>query len=229
MVIRAVGDDHEPATFSTWCAKFIALIGELPDTLMDRAIVIEMQRKTPGEHVERLRLDRLPDLCDPLRRQMARWAGDHADGVAAIDPEVPTGLHDRAADNWRPLLALSDALGGEWPTRARAAARTLSGVDHEDAIGVQLLWDIKEVWPDQPELSSKALIEALVAMAERPWATWSKQDKPLTGHALARLLRKFHIVPAGTIRIGDKTHKGYRRASFEDAWARYPPDRTVTG
>ena len=44
----------------------------------------------------------------------------------------------------------------------------------------------------------------------------------MTGHALARLLRKFHIVPAGTIRIGDKTHKGYRRASFEDAWARYP-------
>ena len=130
MVIRTVGDDHEPATFSTWCAKFIALIGELPDTLMDRAIVIEMRRKTAGELVERLRLDQLPDICDPLRQRLARWAVDHADGVAAIDPEVPTGLHDRAVDNWRPLLALSDALGGEWPARARAAARSLAGGGH---------------------------------------------------------------------------------------------------
>ena len=71
-------------------------------------------------------------------------------------------------------------------------------------------------------LSSKAIIDALVAMEERPWATWSKQDKPMTGHALARLLRKFHIVPAGTIRIGNKTPNGYRRAAFEDSWARYP-------
>ncbi len=63
---------------------------------------------------------------------MARWGQDHAAGVAAIDPEVPTGLHDRAVDNWRPLLALSEAVGGEWPTRARAAARALAGVDQRE-------------------------------------------------------------------------------------------------
>ena len=222
VVIRTVGDEHEPTTFSTWCPKFIALIGELPDTLMDRAIPIEMRRKTASERVERLRQDHLPDICDPLRRQMARWAADHAASIAALDPEVPSGLHDRAADNWRPLLAISDALGGEWPTRARAAAQALAGTDQEDTIGVQLLWDVKEVFADEPVLSSKAIIDALVALEDRPWATWSKQDKPMTGHALARLLRKFHIVPAGTIRIGHTTHKGYRRTTFADAWARYP-------
>ncbi len=221
MVIRTVGDDHEPATFSTWCAKFIALIGELPDTLMDRAIVIEMRRKTAGERVERLRLDQLPDVCDPLRRQMARWAKDHAAGVAAIDPEVPTGLHDRAVDNWRPLLALSDALGGEWSTRARAAARSLAGVDLEDTLGVQLLWDIQEVFEGE-EMSSASIVTALVALDDRPWATLSKQDKPLTTHGLARLLRQFHIVPGGNIRVGDKVLRSYRRATFEDSWARYP-------
>ena len=221
MVIRTVGDDHEPATFSTWCAKFIALIGELPDTLMDRAIVIEMRRKTATERVERLRLDQLPAVCEPLQRQMARWAVDHEDGLAAADPEIPAGLHDRAADNWRPLLALSDTLGGEWPTRARGAANMLAGVDQEDAIGVQLLWDIKDAFADEPVLSSKAIIDALVAMDDRPWATWSRQDKPLTTHGLARLLRKFRIVPAGNIRVGDKVRKSYQRAAFVDSWARY--------
>ena len=222
MVIRTVGDDHEPATFSTWCAKFIALIGELPDTLMDRAIVIEMRRKTAAERVERLRLEHLPDVCEPLRRQMARWAADHAAGLGTLDPDVPSALHDRAADNWRPLLALGDALGGEWPTRARAAAQTLAGVDQEDAIGVQLLWDIKEAFANEPVMSSKALLDALVAMEERPWAIWSKQGKPMTPHGLARLLRRFHIVSAGNIRVGDKVLKSYRRATFEDSWARYP-------
>ena len=221
MVIRTVGEEHDPATFSTWCPKFIALIGELPDTLMDRAIVIEMRRKTAGEHVERLRLDHLPNICDPLRRQMVRWARDHADGVTVFDPEVPTGLHDRAVDNWRPLLALSDALGGEWPTRARAAARSIAGVDLEDTLSVQLLWDVQEVFTEDV-MSSAAIVAALVAMDDRPWATWSKQDKPLTTHGLARLLRQFHIVPAGSIRVGDKVQRSYRRATFEEAWARYP-------
>ena len=222
MVIRTVGDAHDPATFSTWCAKFIALIGELPDTLMDRAIVIEMRRKTAEELVERLRLDHLPDICDPLRRQLARWAVDHADGVAAIDPEVPSGLHDRAVDNWRPLFALSEAVGGEWPSRARDAAQALAGVDQEDAIGVQLLWDIKEIFSDEEVMSSSAIISALVALDDRPWTTWSRQDKPLTTHGLARLLRKFHIVPAGNMRVGDKVRRSYQRAAFEDSWARYP-------
>ena len=221
MVIRTVGDDHEAATFSTWCAKFIALIGELPDTLMDRAIVIEMCRKTAGERVERLRLDQLPDICDPLRRQMVRWAKDHADEVAALDPEVPTGLHDRAVDNWRPLLALSDAIGGDWAIRARAASRSLVGVDSEDTSGVQLLWDIREVFTEEV-MSSTDLVAALAALDDRPWATWSKQDKSLTTHGLARLLRQFHIVPAGNIRVGERVLKSYRRSAFVDSWARYP-------
>jgi putative DNA primase/helicase len=30
VIIRPVGDDHEPRAFSTWCAKVVALIGKLP-------------------------------------------------------------------------------------------------------------------------------------------------------------------------------------------------------
>ncbi len=222
VVIRTVGEEHQVATFSTWCAKFIALIGELPDTLMDRAIVIEMLRKTADEPVDRLPLEHLPAICDPLRRHMARWAVDHAAGLAALDPEVPTGLHDRAVDNWRPLFVLSEAVGGEWPSQARDAAQALAGVDQEDTIGVQLLWDIKEAFSDKEVMSSKAIIDALVAMEDRPWATWSRQDKPLTTHGLARLLRKFHIVPAGNMRVGDKVRRSYQRAAFVESWARYP-------
>src|SRR4029453_223767 len=44
-VIRAVGDDHDPRAFSTWCPKAIALIGSLPGTLSDRSIEIGMRRR----------------------------------------------------------------------------------------------------------------------------------------------------------------------------------------
>jgi len=76
-VVRTIGDDHEPRTFSTWGPKAIALIGRLPATLEDRAIVILMRRRAKSEHVERLRLDRLHAETEPLRRQAARWVADH--------------------------------------------------------------------------------------------------------------------------------------------------------
>ncbi len=103
-VIRTVGEDHEPAKFSTWGPKAVALIGNLTDTLQDRSIVVPMQRKTPAEKVERLRLGSL-DLEDVLR-QAARWAADHREALRNADPDVPDGLNDRVADNWRTLLTL---------------------------------------------------------------------------------------------------------------------------
>ena len=44
-VLRSVGDNHEPESFSTWGAKCLALIGNLPDTTASRSIVVKMQRK----------------------------------------------------------------------------------------------------------------------------------------------------------------------------------------
>jgi hypothetical protein len=64
-------------------------------------------------------------------------------------------------------------------------------------------------------------LEGLAALEDRPWATFTKGEKPITGHRLARMLKGFEIQPAGTIREDDKTFKGYRRVVFEDAFARY--------
>ena len=104
-VIRVVGDNHEPFAFSTWAPLVIAMIGELPDTLQDRAIVIPLKRKAPHEKVERLRLDRLQESGRPLKSRIVRWVLDHRDQLVGWDREVPPALNDRAADNWRALLS----------------------------------------------------------------------------------------------------------------------------
>src|SRR5262245_8329025 len=56
-VIRNVeiNGEHKPRRFSTWAPKAIAAIRALADTLEDRAVVVQLQRKPPGAKIERLR------------------------------------------------------------------------------------------------------------------------------------------------------------------------------
>ncbi|MDQ3349967.1 MAG: DUF3631 domain-containing protein [Acidobacteriota bacterium] len=222
VAIRAVGDDHDPRAFSTWCPKAIALIGRLPDTLGDRAIEIAMRRRTAGERVERLRQDRIEAECSDLRRQAARWAADHLQDLQDADPAVPAELHDRAADCWRPLLAVADRAGACWPAVAREAAKALSGVteDADQPVAVLLLSDVQTIFGARDELSSADLVNALRALDSRPWAAWGKDSKGLTSNALARLLKDFKVHPI-KMRFGPDTLNGYTRRMFEDAWERY--------
>jgi Protein of unknown function (DUF3631) len=86
-----------------------------------------MQRKKKSETVERLRRIDNADFA-MLRRQALRWCEDNLKTLSTADPAVPDTLNDRAADNWRPLLAVADWAGSEWPKCARDAALDLSGV-----------------------------------------------------------------------------------------------------
>ena len=96
-VVRTVGENHDPQLFSTWCPKVIALIGSLPDTLEDRAIVISMRRKQPNDAVAPLRADAVSGLAGGhLPRKLSRWAIDYAVDLRAANPDVPHGLNDRA-------------------------------------------------------------------------------------------------------------------------------------
>jgi hypothetical protein len=221
-VIRTVGDEFEPRSFSTYSACAIAMIGKLPATLADRSVPIELRRRRSDEPIEPFRLDRAEHL-DQLARRTARWARDNADDVRGADPDMPAGLFNRAADNWRPLLIIADAAGGEWPARARRAVQHTGGAPagDEQSARVLLLSDIRAIFVEREaeRLTSAELVEALVAIEGRPWAEW-KAGKPITANGLARLLTPFKIAPE-TIRVGDRTPKGYQRAHFEDTFSRY--------
>src|SRR5207244_7120969 len=85
IIIRLVGDNHEPKEFSTWSAKAIASIGKLSGTLRDRSIILPMRRKKPSERVAKLR-GRDTDEFLELRRKARRWADDN---VAALKQACP--------------------------------------------------------------------------------------------------------------------------------------------
>jgi len=224
-IMRTVGDEHEPVFFVTWCAKAIALIGKLPGTLEDRSIAIPIKRKGRGERVDRFNTDKGKLDLTPIKRKAMRWIFDNLDALRKADPETPTELNDRAADNWRPLLAISDRIGGHWPERARKAARELSGLvdEAENSAAIQLLTDLEKLFVecDTDKLPSEDICEALAIMQDRPWPEW-RRGKPITQRQLAKLLTGFDVKPC-TIRVGDKTPKGYTLEQFIDPFSRYLP------
>jgi hypothetical protein len=72
-----------------------------------------MRCRTAGEHVERLQDSIDAEGADLRRCRLV--GGRSASTPKQADPDVPAGLHDRAADCRRPLLAIADAASGDWP------------------------------------------------------------------------------------------------------------------
>jgi Protein of unknown function (DUF3631) len=222
-VVRTVGDDHEPRHFSTWAAKAIALIGDLPATLASRSIHVEMRRLASSETVEPLRFDKASHLS-PLARMAARWAADNIDALKESDPIMPEGFANRRADNWRALLAIADRVGAQWPERARQAASLLDRPDAGQTTGLMLLADIRSLFDQRGDdrLSSAEIVEYLGSLDGRPWPEFGRSHKPITANQLARLLKPFKVFTS-TIRQGTTTAKGYALADFIEAFSRYLP------
>jgi Protein of unknown function (DUF3631) len=206
----------------TFAMALLAAIGELPDTIMDRAVVIRMRRRSPGEHPAPYRTRRDAPALNQLRDRLGVWARAHLAELERATPAMP--LEDRAADTWEPLVAVADLAGGDWPARARAAAVVLAAdaaeQDTDSSLGLRLLADLRAVFADQERLETKAVLDRLCRLDESPWE--DLRGKRLDARALASLLRPYAIKPK-VIRLGDATPRGYERADLLDAWHRYLP------
>lgn len=221
-VIRTVGDDHEPCQFSTWGAKAISGIGHFSETLMDRAIILELRRKLPGEEVQRLRhVD--PDHFERLASRLARFAEDAGATIGMARPELPEALNDRAQDNWEPLLAIADHVGEDWPELARQAALKISGTEKDPvSMSAELLADIRDVFDSKgmDRITTTELIDSLIENEESPWATYNRGN-PINARQLGKRLKEYGIA-SKDLKIGPgNVRKGFNREQFEDAFKRY--------
>jgi hypothetical protein len=223
-VIRVEERDGKqvPAMFSTWCAKLIAQIRDLPDTIASRAIVVRLKRKPASHKVERLRLNRTEHL-HILCRKAARWAQDNMNALMAADAEIPDELGNRAADNWSALFNIAAVCGGEWPARVKKAALAIEGHGGSESLEIRLLRDCRDVWREQEQqIASRTLIDRLSLDADAPWSNF-RNGKEITTHAFAKLLEGFDIKSRKATSGSERDRKVWYRKDFEDAWQRYLP------
>ena len=170
----------ETEELPAYCALALAGLGDLPDTLMSRSVVIRMRRRAPGETSSR-------SAAACTRRRARICAISCTAWAAAVDgrrerpwPDMPAGIADRDADVWEALLAVADAAGGDWPELARVAAVALVADSKagSPSLGVRLLADLREDLrrrrtPCTPRPSSTALH----SLDEAPWG--DLKGKPL--------------------------------------------------
>lgn len=233
MVYRCEGDNNEVRAFAAYAPAVLCGIGALPATLYDRSIVIRLKRAKPNELQARFDsrcLHAEQELC----RKLSRWSKDNFVRLSELDPKLPETAYNRVADNWRPLFAIAEVAGGDWPERASACFAALTRTDDLDAesLGTMLLSDIADLFGKEQtdKLPSSKIATALAEIEGRPWAEWGKHRRPISPNQIANQLHRFSIAPK-VIRVGEETARGYLLEDFQEAFDRYLPDtpfQTVT-
>ena len=174
---------------SSYSAVALAGLGWLPDTILSRSIIVRMRRRAPDEKVEAFRRRVHAPIGEALRRRLAGWAATILDEATEARPEMPAGVDDRDADIWEPLLAVADIAGGDWPKRAREAAKALVAVarEVEPSLNIRLLADLRTVFGDEEQMTTKQILADLCALEDAPWN--DLKGKPLNDNQLARRLK----------------------------------------
>src|SRR5215218_194710 len=214
--------------FSTFCPKAIAGIGKLPDTVADRAIPIRLERRAPGERVDRFRRREVEPQAQQLRQRLNALA-EVAEGVLKdARPTLPDQLDDRAWDGIEPLLAIAELAGSDWPTLARTACVELYGGRslEDESTGIRLLSDIRDVFGSEDRLTTLALLDGMNGLDEAPWGDWF--GKPLKSRGLARLLKQYGI-RSKDVWVSEKSRKGFERDQFEGTFSRCLPSNPREG
>ena len=221
-VLRMTGEgaSMKSTRFATFAAVALAGIGDLPETVMDRAVVLRMKRRRPTDRINRWRFRTSGSEGEAIADRLTRYA-EH---VAAL-PEVaddPT-IQDRAFDVWEPLFSIAAAAGGEWPQVARAAchAITVDTALEDYSLALRCVMELRTVWPDGERwVSTVELLSRLYTLDDSLWS--AEGDGPfehgLSARKLALFLKRYDVHPSHN---HDRSARGYARSALEDAWSRY--------
>jgi putative DNA primase/helicase len=216
-VLRTVqkGRGYDVQEFSTWAPIAMAKIGALPSQWASRSITINLQRKRDDEKLERFKHVDV-DYQEQLSKRIAKWAKTVIPLLKDADPSLPITITNRARDNWRPLVAIAELAGEEWPDRARKIALAFS-LQEDVASEEALLGAIRRAFDKsgKDRLRSEDLCTLLHSDGDERFAA-------IQPTALSRQLKPFGIHPR-SVRFGTQVQRGYERKWFEDAFARYLP------
>lgn len=197
---------HNLIHFPVYGPKGFAAIGSLPGTLMDRSIVIPMQRKSKTHKVERFRFSKAKRGAAPIKEDLERWASEHGLEVEVAYQEMDDleFLTDRDAEIWSPLFAICAVAEPDRVSELRSVAVALCGakedVGEEESTALRLLADMDSVWKlDRSKIFSRDMSEKLRGIDDSPWLECN-----LNPRRLAEKLRPFG-------KAGERPHRRNHR------------------
>jgi Protein of unknown function (DUF3631) len=230
-------DGNKVKAFNAYSPVVLCGIGALRGrlaTLHDRSIVIRMERAKPGELLAPFDEGRT-EKEQELNRKLVRWMSDNRARIASCNARLPDGVHNRLADNWRPLFSIAEVLGGDWPNRCAESFKKLTAKKLDvEARGIELLRDIRDILAERGEnvvngwISSSDLIACLLDKSESPWGEANKGGKPINERWLSVRLADYEIKPGKLPREENGQKRGYKVTAFQNAFARYVPSGQVS-
>jgi len=211
---RRPDGNFEPAEYDLFFPMALGKIGTLPSpALRSRCIVIQMHPATAEEAA--ILGNQAKGQADPnIRPLLARVVKAVEADIVAAKPAIPTNLINRSADKWRPLLAIAEAAGSDWPKRALAAANELESGEEEELPHITLLRKLvafTKDWPHEVIFSEEL---------DRMRVNIDDNFGRLTAKTRAGLLELVGLKPKRHWRDG-KQLRGYLIADIRNAAAKY--------
>ena len=209
--------------FQTFAAVALAGIGDLPETVMDRSVVLRMKRRRPEDQIRRWRFKFSEPEGAAIAARLSRYAGT----VVSL-PEVeddPT-IQDRAFDVWEPLFSIAEEAGGTWPQDVRLASHAIT-VDtplEDVSLALRVIVELRDIWPaDESWVSTTELLRKLYELEDSIWSDNGEYpfERGLSARKLALFLKKYDIHPTRSSQ--DKKPRGYFKSAIDDACLRWAP------
>lgn len=223
VIRRATGDRY------VFGPKMIAGLTDLRrgrlSTIRDRSLRFDMVEPLP-EEIREIIEDNREDIeieANEIKLALNVMAEDHIPYLRSVKPDMPEELDPRARDIARPLFAIADLIGGDWPIKAREAVVNIRKrmIDSEFADEkLVLLRDIRRVFGINKQMPSQTIVDRLANLPDGRW-------QGLTPRKLAMLLHEFSEYPGGPrikpkqMRVKGIKGRFYERRQFRDPWKRY--------
>jgi Protein of unknown function (DUF3631) len=235
---RAAGG-WQPTPYSCFSALMMAGIGidSLENSTLSRSILIRLHPAPDDVELKAAEdeTEEDEDEADELRRDIASAIDKVWDRLPKVEVPKVQGLGKRLTGAWKPLFAIAELAGEDWPERARKAAlESQRALDREQGTdpGVTLLGYCQDAFDvigegatEKPQkLRSTDLLFRVMTYAGKDELDLGFFGEPgyheqRNAQVLSKLLKPHGIKPDKMRIPGYKTPlQGYRASDFEPYW-----------
>lgn len=196
--------------FPTYCPKIFILIGDVYDTLRDRAIIVTLKRAEPKARFDYNEANNRGSSMSLQTQDVIAQKGFVEKLTVEYTNLQANWLSDRDEEIWRPILAMCkmlcperytelERIAADLATEKTAPARhyaEFADVEDEhlrDEYGKRLLTDVARTFATikRQSLSSQQILDALYALPTSPWRKF--RGDGLTLQTMAEMLSPFGI------------------------------------